>query len=394
VKRFILIALSLTACNWTQFDDLSNQAWAHSHQKPSIGSTNYAISIVGASTSGDGGLVAVVSTDSPTFSTIQYDAKGGSKTGDSPLKLGQHFIVSLSEKPILVTDGMGDVALVEKAIDAGQIAVVSGPAGQPADLAFAGSPPQAATYAGKTLYIAAAAAGANMPNLFVVDGVGPTKNCTVTDDAGMPLTAGALAADATNLWVWGKTGAVFAYPLATLAACTATAIPATHVFMPAAAFSPGTGARVNILTDTMGHELAVLAGHADKATNGEAVVLDLVPATPTQLATMPADGVLSSTVATFDGMTYLVLGFPNKEVNNVTAGDVEIYDLDRATGALGTTAAETLFDAQPENGQLFGRDVTTMEFNGHTVLVVAASNEVFSYYRTSLYPTDTRNPPP
>jgi hypothetical protein len=119
-----------------------------------------------------------------------------------------------------------------------------------------------------------------------------------------------------------------------------------------------------------------------------------VPATPTQIGTMTADGVLSSAVATFDGMTYVVLGFPNKEVKNVTAGDVEIYDLDPATGALGTTPSETLSDAQPENGQLFGRDVTTMEYNGHTVLVVAASNEVFSYYRTSLYPTDTRNPPP
>src|SRR5205807_2575000 len=103
---------------------------------------------------------------------------------------------------------------VEKAIDAGQIAVVSGPVAAPADLAFAGSPPQAATYAGSTLIIAAAAAGAGMPNLFVVDGVNPVKSCTATDETSMPLTAGALAADGTNLWVWSKTGAVFAYPLA------------------------------------------------------------------------------------------------------------------------------------------------------------------------------------
>ena len=64
MKRFILFALALSACKWTDFDDLSDQAWAHSQGKPSIGSTDYGVSIVGASTTGDGGLVSVVSTDS------------------------------------------------------------------------------------------------------------------------------------------------------------------------------------------------------------------------------------------------------------------------------------------------------------------------------------------
>jgi len=403
VNRFILVALSLvtlslTACKWTDFDDLSDQAWAHSQDKPSIGSTDYGVSIVGASTSGDGGLVSVVSTDAPTYSTISYDAKGGSKTGDTVLKLGQHYIVSLSEKPILVTDGAGNVALVEKAIDAGKIAVVSGPASAPADLAFAGSPPQAATYAGSTLIIAAQAAAANAPNLFVVDGANPVGNCIATEpDGTTPLAAAAIAADTQNLWVWSTTGDVFAYDLTAVKACTATlAAVAGTSFSPMTAFAPGTGARIHIVGDAAGAaEFAILAGHADKATNGEVVVLDLKHAGgPMQISTLAADGLLSSTVATFDSSMYLVLGYPTKTVKNVAAGEVDILDLDPTTGTLGDTPSETLFDAQPENGEVFGRDVTTMAFNGHTVLVVAASNEVFSYYRTSLYPTDTRNPAP
>lgn len=398
MKRFIFLAVALTACKWTDFDDLSDQTWAHAQDKPSIGSTDYAVSIVGASTTGDGGLVSVVSTDSPTYSTIQYDAKGGSKIGDNTLKLGQHFITSLSEKPILVTDGMGDVALVEKAIDAGQIAVVSGPAGQPGDLSFAGSPPQAAAFAAKILYITASAPGPMMPNLMIVDVGNPTtpvKNCVVTDDTAMPLTAVAVATTSDKVWVWSKAGTLFAYDKAALDACTSTtpvAVAAGTTFTPAAAFAPGTGSGLHIVDDGT-HQYAVLAGSS--STSGEVQVVDLEQSPPVAVGSpLMASGLLSSTVATFDGMTFLVLGFPQNEVKNTAAGEVQIFDFDPATGMLGSSPAESLSDAQPDNGELFGRDVTTMQFNGKTVLVVAASNEVFSYYRTALYPTDTRNPAP
>lgn len=397
MKRFIFFAVALTACKWTDFDDLSDQTWAHAQDKPGIGSTDYAVSIVGASTTGDGGLVSVVSTDSPTYSTIQYDAKGGSKIGDNTLKLGQHFITSLSQKPILVTDGMGDVALVEKAIDAGQIAVVSGPARQPGDLSFAGSPPQAAAFASKLLYIAASAPGPMMPNLFIVDVGNPTtpvRNCIVTDDTAMPLTASAIATTSDKIWVWSKAGTLFAYDKAALDACAATpiAIVAGSTYTPATAFAPGTGARLHIVDDGT-HQYGVLAGAS--TTSGEVQVVDLKAATPAAVGSpLMANGVLSSTIATFDGMTFLVLGFPQNEVKNTQAGEVQIFDFDPATGMLGASPAESLSDAQPSNGELFGRDVTTMQFNGKTVLVIAASNDVYSYYRTALYPTDTRNPAP
>ena len=393
MKRFILLAISLSACKWTDFDNLADQTWVRSQQKPSIGSTDYALSITGATIGSDGGTVAVVSTDAPTFSTINYDAKGGDKVGDNPLKLGQHFITSLGEKPILVNDGKGNVALVEKAIDAGKIAVVAGPASSPADLVFVGPPPDAATYAGTNLYIAAQATGPAMPNLFIDDGTANMPGCALLENDGTtPMAAAAVAADATRLWVWSKTGPVYSYDLTAL---TGTCTGATASMPFAHTFSPGTGARINIISDGAGHEWAVLAAHADKATNGEVVVLDLTKNPPTQVGTTIAiDGLLSSTAATFDSKDYVVLGIPSKDVNGTAAGQVEIHDFDPVTGTLADMPSEVLNDAQPENGQLFGRDVATMQFNGKTILVVAASNEVFAYYRTSLYPTDTRNPPP
>jgi hypothetical protein len=397
VKRFILLAVALTACKWTDFDDLSDQTWVRAQDKPSIGSTDYAVSIVGATSGTDGGTVAVVSTDSPTYSTIQYDAKGGSKIGDNPLKLGQHFIVSLSEKPILVSDGAGKIALVEKAIDAGQIAVVSGPASTPADLAFAGNPPSAAVWSGANLIIAAPAPNLTSPNLFVVDGTTSMPSCTLTDETAGPLAAAAIATTATHLWVWTKTGSVLGYDLAALATGCTTVNPATAAFTQA--FAPGSGARIHIVDDGT-KQWAILAGGSSNAsTPGEVVVLDLTVADattpPAQVgSTLTVDGLLSSALAVLDTKTYVVLGIPTAQVGNTTAGEVAIHDFDPTTGTLADMASEVLSDAQPENNQLFGRDVTTMQYNGHTILVVAASNEVFAYYRTALYNTDTRNPPP
>jgi hypothetical protein len=395
VKRFILLAALLTACKWTDFDDLSDQTWVKSQDKPSIGSTDYAIVIAGASTGSDGGLLAVVSSDSPTYSTIEYDAKGGTKVGDNPLKLGQHYITSLSEKPILVGDGAGNIALVEKAIDGGQIAVVSGPATAPADLTFAGQPPTAAVWGNGKLYIAAPTTAAMMPNLFVVDGTASMPSCALTDETGMPLQPAAIATDANRLWVWSKTGAFMGYDLTGLVAGCTTVGKATAAFTQS--FAPGSGARVHIVTAGT-KEWAILAAHADKATNGEVVVLDLAAAdavtAPAQVgSTLTVDGLLSSTIAVFDNKTELVLGIPSAQVGNTTAGQVAIHDVDTTTGMVSDMPSAVLNDAQPENGQLFGRDVTTMTYNGKQILVVAASNEVFAYYRTSLY-ADTRNPPP
>src|SRR5262249_25577057 len=82
--------------------------------------------------------------------------------------------------------------------------------------------PDGATFAagGKLIVVATAAAG--MPNGFSVT-TGGVVSCTLNDNMAMPLSAAAIAADATNLYAWTKTGVLLAYPLTafdTMAACT------------------------------------------------------------------------------------------------------------------------------------------------------------------------------
>ena len=68
----------------------------------------------------------------------------------------------------------------------------------------------------------------------------------------------------------------------------------------------------------------------------------------------------------------------------MTAGQVLVFEVSPATG-LGAAPALTLHDAQPEENESFGRGVAVMQYNGKPVIAVAADNDVFVYFRTSLY---------
>jgi hypothetical protein len=81
---------------------------------------------------------------------------------------------------------------------------------------------------------------------------------------------------------------------------------------------------------------------------------------------------------------FVIAGFPTAIVDGVNAGQVQVFEVSTTTG-VSATGALTLFDAQPEDNQSFGRSVAALPFNGKQVIAVAADNDVFLYFRTSLY---------
>src|SRR5262249_15999046 len=162
--------------------------------KPNVGSSDYAVAIAGATVGTSGGRLAVVGNSAPTYSTLAYDAKGASALGPNPQKLGQHFIVSLGEQPILVTHTIahvppaaaprGPVALAGAAIGSGNIAVVVGGAASVADGPFpSSSPPDAATFFGTAGELVIAAGS----TLFVEADTTGVKSCTPVDSANAPV---------------------------------------------------------------------------------------------------------------------------------------------------------------------------------------------------------------
>jgi hypothetical protein len=81
---------------------------------------------------------------------------------------------------------------------------------------------------------------------------------------------------------------------------------------------------------------------------------------------------------------YVVAGYPGDNVGGTTAGDVKLFPVS-GMGGIETSPMAVLHDAQPENNQSFGRAVAVMPFNGKPIIVVAADNEIFTYYQSPLY---------
>ena len=370
----LLLVLSLGACKWGEFDDIAETTWVHSTDDPNIGSTNYGTTIVGVSTGTSGGQLAVVSNDVPNYSTLDYTAEGDAAVGPNNQKLGVHFIASLSDPTILVTDGMGKVALVERAIDAGNIAVVTGPANAVADTPFASmNTPDAATFAGTSLVIAAG------PTFYTLTGTGIPPACTAMDAS---LRAAAIASNGTNLYIWTTTGVLATVPVSALAPCTGGNLPAFGTTYMAANMTPKVGSRVHLVG-----QYAVIVSRGDAASPSMMVVVDTTTMTQVSAPLFPDGGeIKSSAVGVLGGSTYVALGMPSRSVDGLVAGQVELWQIDPANGMIDASGPKlTLNDAQAESGQEFGRSVTTMKFNGQEILVVAAKSEIFAYYKTALY---------
>jgi hypothetical protein len=366
----LLASLSFAGCAWTDFDDLSETTWVRSTSEPNIGSRNYAIAIVGVTTGTSGGLLGVISDDTPDYSTIEYSADGTDAIGSNDVKLGQHRIAALTDPPLFMTDGMGKIAIAERSTTGGNISVVFGSATAPAGLEFAApASPDAVTFVGADVVVAAG-------NTFYT--LQPTGQVPCASmDTSFGVAAMAVDTSTSTLWVWSKAGTFFSIPISSLTPCNGGMLPAAGTGL-VTGLMPATGARVHIVGSH-----AVLTAHPPTSRMGQVFVVDLATVNTTDMMTI--EGLQSSTIATFGTTTHVIAGVPDRPVNGVVAGQVEAFALDTATGTLSETPTLTLNDAQPDSGQLFGRAVTTMKFNDKQILVIAANSEVFAYYKTALY---------
>lgn len=379
MRTLLLLVVALSACKWTEFDDISNATWAHAVQKPGeVGSSDYALAIVGATGSaGSGGTLGVISNIPPTYSTIDYAAGGSTSIGPDRLHLADDGITSLSDDPILVAAPDGTIALVTPGTASSTLSVVTGPPGKPQHATITTSSPatpDAATFAGTTLVTAADAL-----YLGLDDAAASTPATPCTLPGATPERAAALAANGSELLEWSQAGNLWTMQLGSPPACPASSAEV------ATGFSPGLGAQIEMVGS-----LAVLAAHGPQSTASMVIAVDTSATPPAIVGTpMSLDGLASATVLTVGGTTYLALGFPDRTVGGVATGQVELHVVD-ATMGVHPDIAETLNDAQPQTGEKFGRNLATMTFNGSDILVVGADSEVFAYYRTLLY-ADTRN---
>ncbi len=376
------LAAGATGCKWTDFDDLEGQTWVRSTQDPEIGANDYAVAIAGVETGAAGGTLVVISDDTPNYSTLEYAVDGSAEVGTnpSPIKLTSQSIGSIAEQPVFAVDANNaKLALVERSTNGSNFSVLFGsptaPAGlEPMSMDTPTPQPDAAAFVGGALVFAAGSRIYRLPETG-----GGSMSCTLVDHANMPVQIAGMGHHLPNLIVWTKAGTVLSYLAIGLESCGGATLAPTAGEITMSGFMPASGARVHIVGTH-----AVLAGKAATSRIGQIYVIDLTTFTTVGTA-LALEGMRSSVVADFGGTTYLAAGIPDRSVQGVVAGVVELYELNTSTGVLAETPVVTLHDADPESGQQFGRTVAAMSFRGDPVLVVGTATEIFTYFRTAVY---------
>ena len=376
------VSAALGACKWTEFDDLEDETWVGSTEKPNVKSTDYGVAIQRGATGGDGGTLVVIGANQATYSELVSSAKGEAKLAATTLELNsQYGIGNLDAQPIVLADPTNDdIALIVNG-GGSQILVLTG-AGQlnMHNLFVTPSTVDAATYMlapGQTATQPLVASGELVIGTIYTNPPATTPTCKLVDGAAAikPLALGAVRSGASDdVLAWGTNGKLYRYPGTVFSGC---ATPAVAIASHDTGFIPGHGSQIL----TIGPNAVLLQGHHEA---DDTSILQVYNAT----SLMPIGGSVSlpklRTAAILDtgSQKYAIAGYPANLVGGTAAGQVLLFKVSGMAG-IETSPAATLNDAQAETNQSFGRAVAAMPFNGKQVIAVAANNEIFVYYRAN-----------
>jgi hypothetical protein len=398
IDVFVLAAVagvaSTGACNWTEFDNLADEAWVRATKKPDdVSSSDYGVAIArvaqgAAAAAGSGGKLAVLSTGAPGYSELVYSASGES-SGTATQRL-QVQITSVGTKPILLAvPATNEVSAV---VPAGTVTAILTGTGNLKDYQIDASPPDAATYLRTTSTVPSmlvavkgtvfgtrpseAAPPPPHPRCELRDSTAPTTQLQITALGTVP---NAVNDDVDDVLAWAASGKLYRYPQSVFSACAVqNEIAATTIMHNGMPFTPEVGAQI-LSIDPATPNLVLLQGHS-----GASGILVVVNASTMTVVGAPiaVSGLRTAAVLAAGTRRYAVAGAPGASVDGTSSGLVTVHEI-AATG-INSTAVASLHDAQPENTQLFGRAVAVMPFNGKDVLAVAADNEIFVYFRVKM----------
>jgi hypothetical protein len=400
-------ALSLAAggCKWTDFDDLKEETWATSTGKPDNSAANWAVAVarVGRGGPGAGGTLAVLGANAALYDELTI-GPGGDVNTTTEVPLDVNFAVdNLANEPLLLPRPDADEVALVTGVDASRSLAVRAVGGQldPVSVGGPGQPTAAA-------YMVPPVMGGGAPQMQMliaqaetVYGVifnqatppNPGPKCTLVDGAPTmakinvrALGAYRLGTTATSddVLALTDTGKLLAYPGTVFGGCTMT-LPNPVMSADLTITSVQPGSQILVFSDA-GTTYAVVQAHND--TGKGRLGLYRITASAIEEVGPPRDVAGLRTAALFqhtDGAKrYVLAGVPNATVEGVVAGQVQAFEIDPAMG-ISVSPAMSLSDTQPEDRQSFGRGVAALPFNGKTIIAVAADNDVFVYFRTTLY---------
>jgi hypothetical protein len=390
VDIFVLAAagvIGTAACNWTEFDNLADEAWVGATKKPDgVNSSDYGVAITRVALSGTGGKLGILAAGAPGYSELSFSA-----TGESSVVAAQQLpnIGGVGATPLLIANPESDqVAAIVPSNAA--IAVFRGGGGALALYSFGfPDPPDAATYvtppggtdplplvgSKNTVFGVRADAPPNPhPTCKLVDSAMPSPDLRIAALGAVPRNDGG----PNDVLMWATNGKLYRYGASVYTGCDpgVSETLANAIMHNGATFTPEIGAQ--ILTIDAGFVL--LQGHS--GANGVLAVVNT--STLAVVSTVAVPGLRTAAVLSASTKKFAIAGSPTASVEGKSSGQVTVYEISTG-GMINTTPVATLHDAQPEDTQAFGRGVAALPFNDSEVLAVAANNEIFVYFRTNFY---------
>jgi len=386
-------------CKWTDFDDLEEDTWVTSTGKPDNGAANWGVAIARVARSGTGGTLAVLGANEPIYNDVVIGPNGDTNvTGEVQINR-QFFTGNLPIEPLLLSSPAGDEAALVTGTADSRVTILRSTGGQVTQIVVNGTTqqPNAATYMlpppGGTPAQILVSQGDTVFGGFFENQPNPPPRCKFADDMNGAFEIRALGAyrpmgKATDeVLVLSNTGKLMVFDGGTafLGCGTVTVQPLAGLVIDTMFTDAITGSQIMTFEDGA-DRYALVQAHSD-GNKGHLGLYKIEAAAITLVGTARADaGLRSAAIISPAGQSkrFVIAGFPTAIVDGVAAGQVQVFEVSTTTG-VSATPAMTLFDAEPEDNQSFGRGVAALPYNGKSIIAVAADNEVFLYFRTSLY---------
>lgn len=391
--------LSSSACDWREFDDIADTTWVDTTGAPNgVDSSDFAVALAEANNESaatpETKQLAVISRSKLTLAFLSFDGTGKITTKQSislDSNSGGPFEV-LPQSPIYAADPKsgrvavtagGKIAMGEA--NRGTLDVATAPnSGSSAGLTF--------LEIGSKTFIAVA----SERGIALLDVAAPTMTtalCTGPLAATTRVVAlGTVHVGAADqLVVWsqppnGVSAELNSYAVtvtgATCAMVAAGAAIVDTVSSPTRSDYPLIeGARIVTIPGT--ESVAI-----SDPLKGQVLIASL--GATRSSTSFAAPDVISLAVGKIDGDTYAFAGASNYDIDGTSnAGRIQLTKLTGGAAPVGeATPTLTLRDASPGTEERFGRAVAVVPFADATspIIVVGADDEMFTYFRTTLYP--------
>jgi hypothetical protein len=388
-------------CKWTDFDDLKEDTWVTSTGKPQNAAANWGVAIARLQQGGAGGTLAVLGASEALYSELLIGSSGDFTVTNQLGLRAQLSIGELAPRPLLLARPDAEEVALVTALDATHVVVaravegqltpisVAGPA-QPGGATYLVSPPRPGVDPGPQTQVLVAEgdtiAGAFFDPMTAPD---PQPRCALRDDANAAIEIRALGAHRPagapfdDIVVLTSTGKLMVYDGTLFHGCTGAQGPRPGLVHDVMFTSAQPGSQILPIKDTP----YVLVQMHDLAGRGRLGLYRINAGSIDEIGA-PRDIDRLETAALFqptgDPKQYVLAGMPTAVVESTIAGQVQVLEVDLTAG-IAASPAMTLFDAQPQSNQAFGRGVAELPFNDQKIIAVAAENDVFLYFRTSLY---------